>query len=171
MVTCPLQASLYFCCTSPSEKEKGSLATSTENYPRPSKQIGIETLPAMVIRITSVVLSFAGLLALILGILIWTVGASNFIQMHMLLGLLAVGALWVIGIGQAFSKGGSWLIAAFALVVGAAMIILGMNQSALMVGPLHWVIQIVHLVLGLLVIGLGHMGAARYRKRASSSNN
>lgn len=125
----------------------------------------------MVIRITSVVLSFAGLLALILGLLIWTVSASNLIQMHMLLGLLAVGALWVIGIGQAFSNGGSWLIAAFALVVGAAMIILGMNQSALMVGPLHWVIQIVHLVLGLLVIGLGHMGAARYRKRASSRNN
>ena len=71
----------------------------------------------MVIRITSVVLSFAGLLALILGLLIWTVSASNLIQMHMLLGLLAVGALWVIGIGQAFSNGGSWLIAAFALAV------------------------------------------------------
>jgi hypothetical protein len=110
------------------------------------------------------VLSFAGLLALILGILIWTAGASNLIQMHMLLGLLAVGALWVIGIGQAFSKGGSWLIATCALVVGATMIILGLNQSALMVGPFHWVIQIIHLVLGLLVIGLGHMGAARYRK-------
>jgi len=118
----------------------------------------------MVIRIASVVLSFAGLLALILGLLIWTVNASNLIQMHMLLGLLAVGALWVIGIGQAFSQGGSWPIAICALIVGAIMILLGWNQSALMVGSLHWVIQIVHLVLGLLVIGLGHMGAARYRK-------
>ena len=124
----------------------------------------------MVIRIASVVLSFAGLLALILGLLIWTASAVNLIQMHMLLGLLAVGALWVIGISQALSKGGSWSIAAFALVVGAAMIILGMNQSALMIGPFHWVIQIVHLVLGLLVIGLGHMGAARYRKGASNIN-
>jgi len=124
----------------------------------------------MVIRIASVVLSFAGLLALLLGILIWTASALNLIQMHMLLGLLAVGALWVIGIGQAFSKGGSWPIAACALVVGAAMIVLGLNQSALMVGPFHWAIQIVHLVLGLLVIGLGHMGAARYRKSASNIN-
>jgi hypothetical protein len=118
----------------------------------------------MVIRIASVVLSFAGLLALILGLLVWTTNAPNLIQMHMLLGLLAVGALWFIGIGQAFSKGGSWLIAACALVVGAAMIIIGLTQSALMLGASHWVIQIVHLVLGLLVIGMGHMGAARYRK-------
>jgi len=124
----------------------------------------------MVIRIASVVLSFAGLLALILGLLVWTTNAPNLIQMHMLLGLLAVGALWFIGIGQAFSKGGSWLIAACALVVGAAMIIIGLTQSALMLGASHWVIQVVHLVLGLLVIGLGHMGAARYRKGTSSTN-
>src|SRR6266566_979510 len=99
-------------------------------------------------------LIFAGLLALILGLLVWADRALNLIQMHMLLGLLAVGALWVIGIGQAFSRGGSWLLAACALVVGAAMIIIGLNQSALMLGPFHWVVQILHLVLGLLVIGM-----------------
>jgi hypothetical protein len=124
----------------------------------------------MVIRIASVVLSFVGLLALILGLVVWANGALNLIQMHMLLGFLAVGALWVIGVGQAFSRGGSWLLASCALVVGAAMIIIGLNQSALMPGPLHWVVQIVHLVLGLLVIGLGHMGAARYRKSAPGTN-
>jgi hypothetical protein len=123
----------------------------------------------MVIRIASVVLSFAGLLALILGLLVWTNSALNLIQMHMWLGLLAVGALWVIGIGQAFSKGGSWLIAACALVVGAAMIIIGLAQSVLMLGTSHWVIQILHLVLGVLVIGMGHMGAARYRKSITST--
>jgi hypothetical protein len=122
----------------------------------------------MVIRIASVVLSFAGLLALILGLLIWTAGALNVIQMHMLLGFLAVGSLWFIGIGQAFSKGGSWLLATCALVVGAAIIILGLNQSALMLGASHWVIQVVHLVLGLLVIGIGHMSAARYRKSTTN---
>lgn len=123
----------------------------------------------MVIRIASVVLSFAGLLALFLGLLFWTNSALNLIQMHMLLGLLAVGALWVIGIGQALSNGGSWGVAASALVVGAAMIVLGWTQSSLMVGELHWIIQVLHLVLGLLVIGMGHMGAARYRKSITRS--
>jgi hypothetical protein len=42
-----------------------------------------------------------------------------------------------------------------------------LNQSAIMVGAFHWVIQVIHLVLGLLVIGIGHIGAARYRKGTS----
>ena len=150
-------------------KKEGLTGSIHRNYSRPSKVIGIGNLPVMVIRIASVVLSFAGLLALILGLLFWTNSALNLIQMHMLLGLLAVGALWVIGIGQAFSKGGSWLLAACALVVGAGMIIIGLNQSALMLGPFHWVVQILHLALGLLVIGIGHIGAARYRKNAPST--
>jgi hypothetical protein len=118
----------------------------------------------MVIRIASMVLSLAGLLALILGLLFWTGSALNFISLHMLLGLLAVGALWVIGVGQAFAKAGSWMLAAAALVIGAVMIVFGMIQSTLMVGDFHWVIDITHLLLGLLTIGVGHMAAARYRK-------
>jgi hypothetical protein len=42
--------------------------------------------------------------------------------------------------------------------------VIGMVQASLMVGEFHWVIQVVHLLLGLLTIGMGHMGAARYRK-------
>src|SRR5205823_12861230 len=100
----------------------------------------------MVIRIASAVLSLAGLLALILGLLYWTGTALYLLQMHMLLGFLAVGALWVIGIGQAFSKAGNGLIAACARVVGAVATVIGVIQSSLMVGALHWVIQIVLLV-------------------------
>jgi hypothetical protein len=120
----------------------------------------------MVIRIASVVLSLCGSLTLLLGLLLWSIIAPNLIQMHMLLGFLAVGALWVIGVAQAFAKGGSRVVAALALIVGVAMISLGMTQSSLMVGEFHWVIQVLHLLLGLLVIGIGHMGAARYRRGA-----
>jgi hypothetical protein len=118
----------------------------------------------MVIRITSIVLSAAGLIALILGLLFWAGAALNLISMHMLVGLLAVAALWVIGIAQAFVKGGNWLIAACAVIVGALTVVFGLYQSSMMVGSFHWIIQVVHLILGVLTIGLGHMGAARYRK-------
>jgi hypothetical protein len=121
----------------------------------------------MTIRVASIVLSLAGLLALILGLLFWMGIALNLISMHMLLGLLTVAALWVIGVAQAFSKGGSWTIAACALVIGAITAVLGMMQASLMVGASHWVIQVIHLVLGILTIGIGHMGAARYRKASS----
>jgi hypothetical protein len=118
----------------------------------------------MVIRIASMVLSLAGILALILGLFFWFGAALNLVSMHMLLGLLAVGALWVVAIAQALAKGGSWIIAAVALIVGAITGGLGMIQSSLLVGDWHWVIQVIHVVLGILTIGLGHMGAARHRK-------
>ena len=121
----------------------------------------------MVIRIASAVLTLAGLLALISGLLFWTGTALNLLALHMLLGFLAVGALWVIGFAQAFARRGSWIIAASALIVGAAMIVIGMTQSSLLVGEFHWVIQVIHLVLGLLTIGIGHMAAARYRKASA----
>lgn len=118
----------------------------------------------MVIRIAMAVLTLAGLLALISGLLFWTGTALNLMTLHMLLGFLAVGALWVIGLAQAFAERGSWVIAGCALIVGAAMIVFGMMQSSLMVGEFHWVVQIIHLLLGLMTIGIGHMAAARYRK-------
>lgn len=118
----------------------------------------------MVIRIAAAVLSLAGLLALISGLLFWAGIALNLMTLHMLLGFLAVGALWVIGVAQAFAPGGNWIIASVALIVGVSMIVIGMMQSSLIIGKFHWVVQVIHLVLGLLTIGLGHMAAARYRK-------
>jgi hypothetical protein len=102
---------------------------------------------------------------LILGLLFWFGVALNLVALHMLLGFLAVAALWVIGICQFFSPGGSWPIAVAALLIGALTAALGLYQSSLMLGAAHWIVQVIHLLLGVLTIGLGHMGAARYRKR------
>jgi hypothetical protein len=124
----------------------------------------------MVIRIASAVLTLAGMLALISGVRFWTGTALNLMALHMLLGFLAVGALWLIGVAQAFAPRGSWVIAAGALIVGAVMIVIGMMQSSLLAGEFHWIIQVIHLTLGLLTIGIGHMAAARYRK-ASVGNS
>ena len=126
------------------------------------------TLAAMVIRVTSLVLSLAGLLALILGLLFWFGVALQFVSLHMLLGLLTVAALWVIGVAQGLAGDGSWIFALAAIIVGAATLLLGLVQSSLMVGELHWVVRIIHLILGLLTIGIGHMGAARVRKSSSA---
>jgi hypothetical protein len=121
----------------------------------------------MVIRITSVILSLSGVLALIIGLLLWTHTALNLVSLHMLLGMLVVAALWVIGIAQAFARGGSWIIAVSALILGGLVFYLGMIQSSLMVGQVHWIIQVVHLLLGVAAIGVGHMAAARCRKGAA----
>jgi hypothetical protein len=122
----------------------------------------------MVIRIASAVLTLAGLLALISGSLFWMGLPLNLMTLHMLLGFLAVAALWTIGLAQAIANGGSWVIAGCAVLVGMLTVILGFYQSSLMIGALHWIIELTHLILGIVTIGLGHMGAARYRRSRSA---
>ena len=117
----------------------------------------------MVFRIASIVLRLCGALAVILGILFWSGNALNLIPIHMLLGLLVVLSLWIVGIGQAFSSGGSWPLAGGALLFGLLVIVVGIRQSSLLVGPFHWVIQVVHLLLGILAVGVGQIATARWR--------
>jgi len=121
----------------------------------------------MAIRIASAVLSLAGLLALLSGLLFSAGLAMNLMSLHMLLGFLAVAALWAIGIAQLFSPGGNWVVATSAVILGVLTIFIGLYQSTLMVGQLHWIIEVIHPTLGILTIGLGHMGAARYRRSLS----
>ena len=118
----------------------------------------------MVIQIATIMLRVFGTLALILGLLFWSGNGLNFIAVHMLLGLLVVLLLWIVGVGQAFSKNGSWMLAIGALALGALVIIVGLRQSTLLVGPFHWVIQVIHLLLGVLAVGIGQISAGRYRK-------
>ena len=98
----------------------------------------------MTIRIASAVLTLAGLLALISGLLFWSGAATNLIAVHMLLGFLTVAALWPIGFAQALAPSG--------------------YQTRLVAGPYHSVVRMVHLLLGLAAIGIGHMAVARQRK-------
>jgi hypothetical protein len=114
----------------------------------------------VVIRIASIVLRVCGGLALLLGLLFWLGIARNFLMFHMLLGVLVVLSLWVIGVVQA-AAGGSWPMAAGALLLGALVAALGMTQASLLLGPLHWVIQAVHLLLGAAAIGFGQAMVAR----------
>jgi hypothetical protein len=76
-------------------------------------------------------------------------------------------SLWIVGIGQAFSRGGSWPLAIGALLLGLLVIVVGMRQSSLLVGPFHWVIQVVHLLLGILAVGIGQIAAARWRNSSA----
>jgi len=121
-----------------------------------------------VIQLASILLRVFGTLALILGLLFWVGIGLNLIAVHMVLGLLVVLLLWIIGVGQAFSKDGSWMLAIGALALGAIVLVFGLRQSALLVGPLHWVIQVLHLLLGVLAVGIGQLSAGRYRKASAT---
>jgi hypothetical protein len=122
-----------------------------------------------VITIAVWVLRIAVLAAIILGILFWTGNAQNLIPVHMLIGIIAVLSLWVIGLAQGFIKGGSFGLALATFIVGLALAIVGLYQQQWLLGSSHWIIQVIHLLLGLSAIGLGEMINGRTRRLVRST--
>jgi hypothetical protein len=108
-------------------------------------------------------LCFAGLL--ILGIMFWTGHAFDLIPVHMTLGIALVVALWItaiIGFAARVPIGQSLV----AIVWGFVVIGLGMSQARLLPGSSHWVIQVLHLLVGMAAIGMNE-GLARAIKERS----
>jgi hypothetical protein len=117
----------------------------------------------MAVRITSMVLRVAVLLTLILGLLFWFDIAKSLVALHMLLGIIVVLCLWVLGGFIVATKGGVGIgIGAF--VLGLIVFLFGLTQRGILVGNLHWLIQVIHLLLGLAAAGMGEMIAGRYKR-------
>jgi hypothetical protein len=108
------------------------------------------------INVARMLVRLDGIVLIILGTLFWTGNALALIPLHMLLGILLVLALWTLALLAARSGVHPGLVAV-AIVWGLVVPILGMNQDALLPGPAHWVIQVLHLLVGLAAIGLGEM--------------
>jgi hypothetical protein len=122
-----------------------------------------------VLTIAVMVLRIAVLATLILGILFWTGNANNLIPIHMLIGIIVVLSLWTIGLAQGFMKGGSFALAAATFILGLILAIVGLYQQSWLAGSAHWVIQVIHLLLGLSAIALGEMIYGRTRRRLKTT--
>lgn len=113
----------------------------------------------MVTRICSLVVRIGGSLALLLGLLFWlNIGnnlRSGLTQLHMTLGLLVVLALWILATIYARTPNANLGISIGASVVGLLLLIVGVTQQSLLVGGIHWIIQVIHALLGLSAIGMG----------------
>jgi FtsH-binding integral membrane protein len=110
----------------------------------------------MLVRIT-------GVLALILGLLIWTENAGNLIMIHMLIGLVLVVSLLVLA-ALSTQAGVPIGLAAGVAVLALIALWLGMTQSSLLPGSSHWVIQILHLLVGMAAVGSGEAIGGRLRR-------
>jgi hypothetical protein len=113
--------------------------------------------------IVHMLLRLAGLIAIVLGLLFWTGNALPLIPIHMLVGIIVVLALWTLAI-LAFRAGVSPGLVALAIVWGLIVTILGMTQTSLLPGSWHWVIQVLHLLLGVGAVGLGETLGARIKR-------
>ncbi len=93
-----------------------------------------------------------GVLLIILGVLFWTGNALFLVPVHFVIGLLLVITLWevaVIALVQRRIIG----LPVVGLVWGVIVIALGATQQLIMPGSGHIVVQVIHLLVGLLAIG------------------
>ncbi len=114
--------------------------------------------------IAQTLVRLCGLALLTLGLLFWTGNARDLIPLHMLLGLVLVLSLWVLA-GLAARAGVPMGLVALAVAWGLIVPALGLTQDQLLPGSAHWVIQVLHLLVGLGAIGQAEGLAARIKAR------
>ena len=113
---------------------------------------------------STIILRICDVAILALGILLWTGNFDGLKPVHMLIGIVIVLGLWATGIALVV-RGGSPGLAGVLIVFGLIVLFVGLNQEHWLTGGAHWVIQVVHLALGLATMGLTE--STRRRIRAS----
>ena len=106
--------------------------------------------------ILRILVSAIGAIMIVLGILFWTGNALTLVTLHMLLGVTLVLLLWVIAIMAMVARANT-VLALVGLVWGLIVPILGVTQFQLLPGSLHWMIQALHLLVGLFAIALANI--------------
>lgn len=100
-----------------------------------------------------------GVILIVLGLLFWTGQALPLIPVHMLLGLVFAISLWTLAFLAARARVNSSLVLSTVLW-GLLVLFLGVTQTRLLTGQIHWLIQILHLLVGLGAIGQAERLAA-----------
>jgi hypothetical protein len=116
-----------------------------------------------IVLIARLLISLFGLTLVVLGILFWTGHALSLLQVHTMIGGLFVICLWVLAVIGFFTPG-CRMFALIVLIWSLIVPALGVTQMRLMLGADHWVIQTLHLLVGLIAMGLGHGLARRIRR-------
>jgi len=114
------------------------------------------TIVQMLIRFTSLIL-------IVLGVLFWMDRALDLLPVHIIVGLVFVLLLWVLaflGLRARVGPGSAFQVALW----GAVALVLGMTQNRLLTDNAHWVIQALHLLVGVGTVGLAERLAARIKR-------
>ena len=128
-------------------------------------------IKTMVAKIASWVVRLGGLVMIVLGLLFWSGNALTLKNEHEMLGVLVVLALWTLAF-VALRKGVNVGLVIGGLLLGVVVIGFGMSQTSLMNGATRAMVEtikVIHLLLGLSLISLGEVFAARIRRLGQSA--
>lgn len=94
-----------------------------------------------------------GVTQVVLGLLFWTGRAFGLVTLHMAIGMVFVAGLWVLA-GLAARAGLRRLIVAASVAWGILVPVFGILQRRLLLGPMHWVVEVLHLLIGVAAMAL-----------------
>jgi hypothetical protein len=117
----------------------------------------------VVLTVSHMLVRICGVILLILGLLIWVEGMRNLVGLHTTLGLILVLAMWVMA-AVSTRLGAPLGLAIGVAVLGLIVAIVGMGQNSWLPGESHWIIQILHLVLGMAAVGMAEALGGRLRR-------
>jgi hypothetical protein len=101
---------------------------------------------------------------LALGLAFWTGNALGLVDLHQLIGILLVLALWTQAALAARAGAQPGMVAA-AVVWGVVVVVVGLTQRELLPGSAHVVVEVLHLLLGIGAVGLAERLATTAKAR------
>lgn len=110
------------------------------------------------------IVRIAGVIGLILGLIFWSGSGFSLLKAHEGLGYLVSVGLLLLGI-LGFVRRLPPALPLIAVIWALAVPAIGSMQMRLMPGSAHWVIQLIHLLLGVGAIGLAEAIAGRILRR------
>jgi|SRR5207249_5865004 len=117
-------------------------------------------------RILLMVLRAAAALLVILGVGLWTGHWYTLVGVHRTIGMLFVITLWAIAVLAMVQRRAVGL-AAFALLWGLVVAALGYTHQRILPGDLHWIVRVLHLIIGLAAMPIAERLAPNTRRIAT----
>lgn len=105
-----------------------------------------------------------GVTQVVVGLLFWMDRAFGLVPLHMAIGMVFVIGLWVLA-GLAARLGLQPAIVIASVAWGVLVPVFGMLQGRLLPGPRHWVVEVLHLLIGVVAMGLAARLASFIRCR------
>lgn len=106
------------------------------------------------VRVLNVLVRLCGTGAMVLGLAFWLGYAGGYVRWHMMLGIFVVLGVWALA-GVAWTSGVRRDVVVTATATGLVNWVLGLLQTQLVPGDLHWIVRVAHLTLGAATVALG----------------
>jgi len=127
------------------------------------------------VTVVQILMRLTWLILLAIGIILWTGRAQGLVPAHQAAGVVFVLMLWALaylgmrsGATPGLSSPGlTSAVCSWSLIVLA----LGLAQTQLLTGSSHWVIQVLHLLVGIAAIGLAEALGARIKGRLTAAGS